>query len=115
MALKGEGDPRWIVEEREDGKNLNAWHWEERNLLPWIKSRLPHFLVSECHRGADEKDVLSIVKVQFGWPTYCLVCVCVCVWLLAFVVCFYVSHLFSWFCDNFLSWFRCSSRSRLEL
>mmetsp|Transcript_12155 Transcript_12155/g.30788 ORF Transcript_12155/g.30788 Transcript_12155/m.30788 type:complete len:282 (-) Transcript_12155:823-1668(-) len=63
MALKGEGDPRWIVEEREDGKNLNAWHWEERNLLPWIKSRLPHFLVSECHRGADEKDVLSIVKI----------------------------------------------------
>ena len=29
MAKWGEGDPRWIVQEREDGTNLNDWHWFE--------------------------------------------------------------------------------------
>jgi len=29
MALWGQGDPRWIVEEREDTKNVNNWHWSE--------------------------------------------------------------------------------------
>ena len=29
MARWGEGDPRWIVEEREDAKNVNNWHWYE--------------------------------------------------------------------------------------
>ncbi|KAH9589449.1 Activator of Hsp90 ATPase [Trypanosoma melophagium] len=32
MARVGEGDPRWIVNERKDGQNVNAWHWEERDL-----------------------------------------------------------------------------------
>ena len=27
MAKWGEGDPRWIVEERADGTNVNNWHW----------------------------------------------------------------------------------------
>ena len=27
MAKAGEGDPRWIVEERSDGTNVNNWHW----------------------------------------------------------------------------------------
>ena len=27
MAKWGEGDPRWIVEERPDGTNVNNWHW----------------------------------------------------------------------------------------
>lgn len=27
MAKVGEGDPRWIVTGREDGKNVNNWHW----------------------------------------------------------------------------------------
>jgi len=27
MAKWGEGDPRWIVEERPDAKNVNNWHW----------------------------------------------------------------------------------------
>ena len=26
MAKWGEGDPRWIVEERADAKNVNNWH-----------------------------------------------------------------------------------------
>lgn len=27
MAKWGEGDPRWIVEERPDAANVNNWHW----------------------------------------------------------------------------------------
>ena len=27
MAKWGEGDPRWIVEDRPDAKNVNNWHW----------------------------------------------------------------------------------------
>ena len=27
MAKWGEGDPRWIVEDRTDGTNVNNWHW----------------------------------------------------------------------------------------
>eukprot|EP00976_Prorocentrum_cordatum_P032330 657303-Prorocentrum_minimum.AAC.4 len=27
MAKWGEGDPRWKVEERTDGCNVNGWHW----------------------------------------------------------------------------------------
>ena len=27
MAKWGDGDPRWIVEERADATNVNNWHW----------------------------------------------------------------------------------------
>ena len=27
MAKWGQGDPRWIVEERPDATNVNNWHW----------------------------------------------------------------------------------------
>jgi hypothetical protein len=30
MAKWGEGDSRWIVDERRDGTNINGWHWEVR-------------------------------------------------------------------------------------
>ena len=32
MAKLGEGDQRWIVDDRSDGKNVGAWHWEEKDL-----------------------------------------------------------------------------------
>lgn len=40
MAKWGEGDPRWIVEERPDAVNVNNWHWTEKNATPWSKDRL---------------------------------------------------------------------------
>lgn len=40
MAKWGEGDPRWIVEERPDATNVNNWHWAEKNATPWSKDRL---------------------------------------------------------------------------
>ena len=44
MAKVGEGDKRWIVKEREDGTNVNGWHWKETNLTGWSQSRLKELL-----------------------------------------------------------------------
>lgn len=45
MAKWGEGDPRWIVEERPDATNVNNWHWTEKNAGPWSIQRLKELLV----------------------------------------------------------------------
>ncbi|CAI4222849.1 unnamed protein product [Auanema sp. JU1783] len=44
MAKWGEGDPRWIVEERADATNVNNWHWTEKNATGWSKNRLKELL-----------------------------------------------------------------------
>lgn len=44
MAKWGEGDPRWIVDDRNDGKNVNGWHWSEVNKLEWSRQRLAELL-----------------------------------------------------------------------
>ncbi|XP_065188095.1 activator of 90 kDa heat shock protein ATPase homolog 1-like [Sycon ciliatum] len=45
MAKWGEGDPRWIVEARPDGTNVNNWHWTEKNASHWSNDRLKQLLV----------------------------------------------------------------------
>ena len=40
MAKWGEGDPRWIVEERQDATNVNNWHWAEKNADAWSRQKL---------------------------------------------------------------------------
>ena len=42
MAKWGEGDPRWIVEERADATNVNNWHW----YVPTYLLKLIYFLLS---------------------------------------------------------------------
>lgn len=44
MAKWGEGDPRWIVEERADATNVNNWHWTEKNATGWSKDKLRSLL-----------------------------------------------------------------------
>ncbi|PKA49592.1 hypothetical protein AXF42_Ash004132 [Apostasia shenzhenica] len=44
MARYGEGDKRWIVEERADGTNVHNWHWAERDCLEWSRSFLSSLL-----------------------------------------------------------------------
>ena len=44
MAKWGEGDPRWIVEERPDATNVNNWHWTEKNADQWSKDKLKELL-----------------------------------------------------------------------
>lgn len=44
MARYGEGDKRWIVEDRPDGTNVHNWHWSERDCLDWSRSLLSSLL-----------------------------------------------------------------------
>lgn len=44
MAKWGEGDPRWIVEERADAKNVNNWHWSDKNATNWSVDKLKSLL-----------------------------------------------------------------------
>ncbi|KAI6696659.1 hypothetical protein NL676_016778 [Syzygium grande] len=44
MAKYGEGDKRWIVEERPDGTNVHNWHWSETNCLEWSRNLLTALL-----------------------------------------------------------------------
>jgi len=39
MAKVGEGDSRWIVSHRTDGKNVDNWHWTEKDLFPWCQNQ----------------------------------------------------------------------------
>jgi activator of HSP90 ATPase len=45
MAKWGEGDPRWICEERADATNVNNWHWTEKNAAKWSRDKLKELLV----------------------------------------------------------------------
>lgn len=45
MAKWGEGDPRWIVEERPDAINVNNWHWTEKEASPWSKETFEQLFV----------------------------------------------------------------------
>ncbi|XP_049812542.1 activator of 90 kDa heat shock protein ATPase homolog 1-like [Schistocerca nitens] len=44
MAKWGEGDTRWIVEQRADATNVNNWHWTEKNARQWSINKLQELL-----------------------------------------------------------------------
>jgi len=54
MAKWGEGDDRWKVQELgTTGRNVNGWHWEESDVLPWAKRRLSELFPSTLVLLAD--------------------------------------------------------------
>jgi activator of HSP90 ATPase len=62
MAKIGEGDPRWVVREREDGTNVNGWHWSgERDVSAWADMRLRELIgpISSTH-----SQVTKVNKVE---------------------------------------------------
>ncbi|XP_066140824.1 activator of 90 kDa heat shock protein ATPase homolog 1 isoform X1 [Euwallacea fornicatus] len=59
MAKWGEGDPRWIVEERPDATNVNNWHWTEKNASPWSQER-----IKELFNNITVKSDLADVKIK---------------------------------------------------
>ncbi|CAK1555458.1 unnamed protein product [Leptosia nina] len=65
MAKWGEGDPRWIVEERPDATNVNNWHWTEKNAGPWSKDRLKELLndLKIAENGIDCK-ITEVEKID---------------------------------------------------
>ncbi|XP_037036092.1 activator of 90 kDa heat shock protein ATPase homolog 1 [Bradysia coprophila] len=65
MAKWGEGDPRWIVEERPDATNVNNWHWTEKNATPWSKDRIRKLLTDfEIKDNNIECKITEIEKVD---------------------------------------------------
>ncbi|XP_058833672.1 activator of 90 kDa heat shock protein ATPase homolog 1 [Topomyia yanbarensis] len=62
MAKWGEGDPRWIVEERPDATNVNNWHWTEKNATPWSKDKLTALLQGYVIRGSGQE--CKIVEIE---------------------------------------------------
>ncbi|XP_046620108.1 activator of 90 kDa heat shock protein ATPase homolog 1 [Neodiprion virginianus] len=55
MAKWGEGDPRWIVEERPDATNVNNWHWTEKNACQWSQDKLKELFVNLVIQGDSVK------------------------------------------------------------
>lgn len=66
MAKWGEGDPRWVVEHREDGKNVNAWHWNEVPKISWCRERLGQLLPGVAAAVAPASIVVKEVKAVNG-------------------------------------------------
>ncbi|KAM7116989.1 activator of 90 kDa heat shock protein ATPase homolog 2-like isoform X2 [Ciconia boyciana] len=62
MAKWGQGDPRWIVEERADATNVNNWHWTERDATGWSKSKLKEVLVGLVVEGEAGRCEISDLK-----------------------------------------------------
>merc|ERR1711998_417948 len=40
MEAWGQGDERWIVEDRADGTNVGNWHWTEKDVTKLAKQQL---------------------------------------------------------------------------
>ncbi|XP_059163684.1 activator of 90 kDa heat shock protein ATPase homolog 1-like [Physella acuta] len=65
MAKWGEGDPRWIVEDRPDATNVNNWHWVEKNATNWSKDRIKELLLGlkvETEKGTCEIKEISHIE-----------------------------------------------------
>jgi len=60
MARVGEEDPRWIVQEREDGQNVGGWHWQERDVLEWARGRVGELLAGGGGGGVEFPGVESL-------------------------------------------------------
>ncbi|XP_030642276.1 activator of 90 kDa heat shock protein ATPase homolog 1b [Chanos chanos] len=65
MAKWGEGDPRWIVEERADATNVNNWHWTERDATNWSTEKLKELLLGIRVENEEGKcEVSEVDKVE---------------------------------------------------
>uniref|UniRef100_A0A3Q1IYR0 Activator of 90 kDa heat shock protein ATPase homolog 1 n=1 Tax=Anabas testudineus TaxID=64144 RepID=A0A3Q1IYR0_ANATE len=65
MAKWGEGDPRWIVEERADATNVNNWHWTERDATNWSSDKLKFLLLGLSVEAEEGKcEVTEVSKVE---------------------------------------------------
>ncbi|CAL1534985.1 unnamed protein product [Lymnaea stagnalis] len=62
MAKWGEGDPRWIVEDRPDATNVNNWHWVEKNATNWSKEKIKELLLGL--KFENEKGICEIKEIN---------------------------------------------------
>uniref|UniRef100_A0ABD2X4J9 Activator of Hsp90 ATPase AHSA1-like N-terminal domain-containing protein n=1 Tax=Trichogramma kaykai TaxID=54128 RepID=A0ABD2X4J9_9HYME len=59
MAKWGEGDPRWIVEERPDAINVNNWHWTEKNACAWSQNKIRELFTNLVIKGDEYECKIS--------------------------------------------------------
>ena len=64
MAKWGEGDSRWIVQERDDGANVNGWHWQERNMMGWGKDRMSQLLTAITFELPGSEGAARVVEIS---------------------------------------------------
>jgi len=69
MALWGQGDPRWIVEERPDSTNVNNWHWTERDATTWSTSKLKNLFLNLKEETEEGSWDIEEVKTVTGEAT----------------------------------------------
>ncbi|XP_015588663.1 activator of 90 kDa heat shock protein ATPase homolog 1 [Cephus cinctus] len=62
MAKWGEGDPRWIVEERPDATNVNNWHWTEKNACAWSQEKIKELFLNLVIEGDGVKCTVTEVE-----------------------------------------------------
>ncbi|XP_072284520.1 activator of 90 kDa heat shock protein ATPase homolog 1 [Pyxicephalus adspersus] len=62
MAKWGEGDPRWIVEQRADATNVNNWHWTERDATSWSNDKLKELFLGLSVTG--EEGTCEVTEVS---------------------------------------------------
>ncbi|XP_063804276.1 activator of 90 kDa heat shock protein ATPase homolog 1 [Pseudophryne corroboree] len=62
MAKWGEGDPRWIVEQRADATNVNNWHWTERDATGWSTDKLKTLFMEASVTG--EEGTCEVTEVS---------------------------------------------------
>lgn len=64
MARWGQGDPRWIVEDRPDSVNVNNWHWREKSADKWseqfFRSALNNLAFKDAKLSGKITEVSSI-------------------------------------------------------
>ncbi|KAA8518294.1 hypothetical protein F0562_015823 [Nyssa sinensis] len=64
MAKYGEGDKRWIVEDRPDGANVHNWHWAETDCLEWSRNLLTKLLSNHTILDGDGNLYIKTKKVE---------------------------------------------------
>lgn len=64
MAKYGEGDKRWIVEDRPDGANVHNWHWAETDCLEWSRNLLTKLLSDHTILDGEGNLYLKTKKIE---------------------------------------------------
>lgn len=64
MALQGEGDPRWVVRERQDGRNVNGWHWEDKDVTVWAQDRLKQLICKDPCSTQEPSPGVAVSSVE---------------------------------------------------
>ncbi|KAJ0263866.1 hypothetical protein HA466_0023160 [Hirschfeldia incana] len=64
MAKFGEGDKRWIVEDRPDGTNVHNWHWAETNCLEWSRTFFNNQFSNAAILSGESNLFIKIKKVE---------------------------------------------------